>query len=270
MSTTSLVSSAGSVPRVHGRRLLRIYALEAWYEWIKMVRLPAYAIPTIAFPLVFYLVFGVAMKAQAGGFDIARYLLATFGAFGCMNAALFNFGVSIAIERGQGWLLFKRATPMPPFAHLVGRLMVSWVFSLLIVASLFAVGFAVGGVRMAPVSWLALGGVLIAGAPAFAAFGLALGYWVGPNSAPAVVNLIAMPMAFLSGLWIPLVALPHTLRTLAPWLPPFHYAQLALRVLGMNPGGSVWVDVTYLVVFTAVALVAARAGFRRDEGRTYG
>jgi ABC-2 type transport system permease protein len=268
VSTTMMDSP--NAPPASRRSWVRIYALESWYEWVKQVRLPAYCLPTIAFPLVFYLIFGVAMKSASPGFDIPRYLLATYGAFGCMNAALFNFGVSVAIERGQGWLLFKRATPMPPLAHLFARLMVSWAFSLVIVGSLFIVGATAGGVRMPASSWLSVAAVLIAGAPAFAAFGLALGYWVGPNSAPAVVNLIAMPMSFLSGLWIPLIGLPPALRTLAPWLPPYHYSRLALRVLGAAPGGSAWMDVLYLVVFTAVSLTAAWIGFRRDEGKTYG
>jgi ABC-2 type transport system permease protein len=252
------------------RNLRRIYALEAWYEWVKMVRLPAYCIPTIAFPLAFYLFFGVAMKSAAGSFDISRYLLATYGAFGVMNAALFNFGVSVAVERGQGWSLFKRATPMPPMAHLVGRLAVSLVFSLLIITVLFSAGAGLADVRMPLATWLSLAGVLMAGSAAFAAFGLAIGYWVGPNSAPAVVNLISMPMSLLSGLWIPLPALPATLRQLAPLLPPYHYARLALGTIGASSGGSALVSVVYLVTFASLSLLAARAGYRRDEGKTYG
>jgi ABC-2 type transport system permease protein len=269
-TTIAATASGSSLARPLSRNLGRIYALEAWYEWVKMVRLPAYAVPTVLFPLVFYWFFGVAMKGASGGFDISRYLLATYGAFGVMNAALFNFGITVAVERGQGWGLLKRATPMPPFAHLCGRLAVSVVFSTLIIACLFTVGAWAGGVRMPIATWASLAGVLLAGAPTFAAMGLALGYWLGPNSAPAVVNLISLPMSLLSGLWIPLPALPAVIRQVAPLLPPYHYARLALRVIGAPAPGAAWVDVTYLVVLVALALFAAWYGFRRDEGRTYG
>ena len=40
--------------------------------------------------------------------------------------------------------------------------------------------------------------VLVIGALPFCAIGLAFGYLVGPNSAPAVLNLVYLPMAFAS------------------------------------------------------------------------
>ena len=123
-------------PDVLDRSLWRIYALEAKYELLKQLRLPAYVVPTLGFPLVFYLLFGVALDARsAGPFDIPTYMLATYGAFGVMNTALFAFGVGVAIERGQGWMLFKRATPMPPFAYFSGKLAMALLFSLIMVGA---------------------------------------------------------------------------------------------------------------------------------------
>ena len=56
--------------------------------------------------------------------------------------------------------------------------------------------------------------------------GLAFGYLVGPNSAPAVLNLVWLPMAFASGLWIPISQLPQFVQPVAAFLPPYHFAQL--------------------------------------------
>ena len=41
---------------------------------------------------------------------VATYLLATYATFGVIGAALFGFGVGVAVERGQGWMLLKRAS----------------------------------------------------------------------------------------------------------------------------------------------------------------
>lgn len=92
----------------------QLYLLEARYELVKLSRLPAYAVPTIGFPVMFYLLFGVAMSGTrvTGGRDISSYLLATYGAFGLIGAGLFALGVGVAVERAQGWLLVKRASPM--------------------------------------------------------------------------------------------------------------------------------------------------------------
>jgi len=255
----------------HERNLPRIYALEAKYELLKQVRMPAYLVPTLTFPLVFYLLFGVAMASHvAGGFNIARYLLATYGSFGVMGVSLFGFGVGVAIERGQGWMLFKRATPMPPLAYFFGKLAVCLLFSIVLVTLLFTLGATVGGVRQPMATWLSLAGVLVAGAIPFGAFGLALGYWAGPNSAPATVNLIYLPAAFLSGMWIPINMLPNVLQRLAPWLPSYHFAQLALGRLGFGRGEPAGRSVAVLAGFAVLSLLMARAGYRRDEGKTFG
>ncbi len=253
--------------------LVRIYALEAKYEFLKVLRLPMYAIPTLTFPLLFYLLFGVAMAERfAGGRAayLSTYLLATYGCFGVMGAALFGFGVGVAVERGQGWMLVKRATPMPPLAHLVGKLAMSVLFGALIVAGLFALGATAGGVRLEPWQWPALAAVCVAGAIPFGAFGLAIGYLAGPNSAVPIVNLLYLPMAFASGLWIPISGLPEVMQRAAPWLPPYHYSQLALGVLGADRGDSAAVSVAALAAFTIVSLALAWLGYRRDEGRTFG
>lgn len=265
MTTHATVSS-------QARSLPRIYALEAKYEFLKLLRMPAYAIPTIAFPLLFYVFFGVAFGSgqSAGPISMSTYLLATYGAFGVIGASLFGFGVGVAIERGQGWMLLKRATPMPPLAYFTAKMVMALTFSSLIVLGLFALGATFAGVAMPTPDWISLAATLIAGALPFCAFGLALGYFCGPNSAPAVVNLLYLPMAFLSGLWIPVQALPGILQKFAPTLPPYHFSQLALAQIGASSGPAAWVSILYLTGFTFLSLALAYFGFRRDEGKTYG
>jgi ABC-2 type transport system permease protein len=253
------------------RRLGRIYWLEARAEALKALRLPAFALPLLVFPAMFYLLFGVAMHYPAfAGVSMAEYMLATYGAFGMMNAALFGFGVLVAAERGQGWLLLKRATPMPPMALFVAKLAMTLLFGVLVVGVLYALALGPGHVR-APIGTLAeLAAVLVAGSLAFAAMGLAIGYWAGPNSAPVVCNLLSLPIAFTSGMWIPLPLLPSFMRQLAHGLPAYHYARLALGVIGAGSREPAAWSVAYLAVFTAVMLLLARLGYLRDEGRTYG
>lgn len=250
----------------------RAYALEAKYEFYKHVRMPAYAIPSIAFPVMFYLLFGVMFGGgrPAGGTTVATYMLATYGAFGVIGAALFGFGVGVAVERGQGWMLLKRATPMPPFAYFTAKVGMAVLFGAIIIALLTAVGTAFGGVRIPLPQWLALAGTLVLGAVPFCAMGLALGYFAGPNSAVAIVNLVFMPMAFASGLWIPFEMLPPVVKSMSPFLPPYHLAQLALGTIGAGVGAPAWTHVVTLAGFTALGLGFAWIGYRRDEDKTWG
>jgi len=254
-----------------GPSLVRIYRTEAFHEFLKLIRVPMFAVSTLVFPLMFYVIFGITFADEtAGGVGVTTYMLATYGAFGVIGAALFGFGASIATERGQGWMRLKRVSPMPPLAYFVGKVVMATAMSGLIVLALFALGATIGGVEMPAIRWITLALVLVAGALPFAAMGLAFGYLIGPNSAPAVLNLVYLPMAFAAGLWIPITQLPDPVRAFAPFLPPYHFSQLALGTFGASEGGSALLHLAALAGFTAAFLAVAAWGFRRDEGKTYG
>lgn len=250
----------------------RAYALEAKYEFLKVFRMPAYAIPTIVFPVMFYALFGLTFGAGrvAGTTTMAAYLIATYGAFGVIGASLFGFGVGVAVERGQGWMTLKRATPMPPMAYFTAKLAMAALFSAIIVTLLATLGAAFGGVTFSALTWARLFVTLVLGAIPFGALGLAMGYLAGPNSAPAIVNVLYLPLSFASGLWIPIEILPPFVRAIAPFLPPYHLGQLALGAIGAGSGGAAWTHVLALAGFAAVGLGVAMWGYRRDEDQTWG
>ena len=258
-------------PQRSWSRTLAIYVKEAKYDLLTKTRIPIYAISTIVFPLMFYVLFGIVLGSAKDRAANATYTLATMGCFGVMAVALFGFGVSLAMERGQGWLQVKRASPMPISAYLVAKLFSAMVFSTVIMLLLLTVGIIFAGLRLPVATAAKLVGILVAGSIPFSAMGMAIGYFAKPNSAPAVVNLIYLPMSFCSGLWIPLFMLPHAMREFAKVLPSYHLSQLALNAvgMGMNPSPA-WGHVEALVAFTLIFLGLAAWGYRRDEGELYG
>jgi ABC-2 type transport system permease protein len=246
-------------------RTIKIHLLEIKYEFLKMLRMPQYALPTLLFPIIFYLFFGVML-----GPKMATYMLATYGAFGVIGASLFGFGVTVAIERGQGWMQVKRTTPMPLSAYFAAKMAMAVLFSAIVVALILIVGVTVAHAHLTPGRALALFAMLVSGAVTFSALGLAIGYYAGPNSAAPIVNLIYLPMSILSGLWVPIWALPRVLQRIAFFMPAFHFSQLALKTIGGGRGLPAPLHVAAMLVATALALLVAYAGYRRDEGKMFG
>jgi len=236
----------------------------AWWQfiqcqWLNLLRMPAYSLPTLLFPVMFYAFFGLVMiRGQA------HYLLATFATFGIMGAALFSFGVSIATERAQGWFTLLRATPAPLAGVVAGKWFGAALFAAVIVVMMEVLAAALGGVRMQPGQWFGLVGVLVAGTLPFCLLGLGLGLLMSPNAAPAVINIVYLPLAFLSGLWVPVSQFPPWLQSFAEWLPPYHLAQLALHVAGAKPA-EVLGHVLALVAFSAAFSLLVVVGWRRTR-----
>lgn len=252
---------------------ISLFALEAKYEILKYLRLPVFAVSTLLFPAMFYVLFGIVLPGGGHGnrTETATYLLATMACYGVMGVSMFSFGLGISMERGQGWLQVKRASPMPLPAYFFAKIANAMVFSTAISLLLLAVGVAFGGVRMAPLMAFNLVGILVIGSIPFSAMGLAIGYFAKPNSAPAIVNLVYLPMSFCSGLWIPIFILPKVLQNVAQVLPPYHVAQLALNAIHMGPyPNPIGRHIEAIIGVTLLFLGIAAYGYWKDEGETYG
>ncbi len=263
--------NSGQVTQDKKRNIVNIYWLEAKYEFLKSLRLPVFALSTILFPTLFYMFFGLSFGQQDfGPVNSATYYFVSYGVFGVIGASLFGFGAGVAAERGQGWMRLKQASPMPPLAYFVAKLAMAAMFSTIIFLLLWLLGFLFGEVRLAALQLLSIWAIMVVGSLPFAAMGLAIGYAVGPNSAPAIVNLVYLPMAFASGLWIPIQALPEFLQKIAPFLAPYHLAQLAFSVINVDQGDSVLGHIIVLGIYTVLFLVIALILYKRDEGKTFG
>ena len=232
------------------------YVQEARCEFLRMLREPAFCGPVIGFPVLFYLLFGVLLDKGEG--KAAQYLLATYGAFGVIGAGLFGFGVSIAVDREKGLLRLKRALPVPPGAMLLAKMMMAMLFAAIISLVLAVIAATVAGVVLEPSQWIRLFVINVLGVLPFCAIGLFVGSVVGGNAAPALLNMLYLPMAFLSGLWLPLTMLPGIISTIAPLWPAYHLGQLALKVVGFDAGQPLWMHVAVLLGITALFFVLAQ------------
>jgi ABC-2 type transport system permease protein len=249
-----------------------IYLKEAKYEFLKNLRLRMYTASVLSFPIMFYVLFGLVLNSHQAiaGTAVPAYLIGTYGPFGVMGASLFGTAAGLASDRGLGWLQVKRASPMPPFAYFTAKIITAMIFSTIIVLALFALGFTFGGVRMPLADFAKVLGTLALGSLPFSAMGLAIGYFTGPNSAPATINLIYLPMSFCSGLWVPIMFLPKIVQKIALALPPYHLSQLALSIVGSGQRESNATHWEVLAAFTMICLGVARIGFQRDQEKMYG
>ena len=247
------------------RYYAHIFRRETQYEFLRMTRTRAFSLSVIGFPVMFYLLFGVANRHN----DFARYLMPSYSCMGVVSACLFGIGMGISLERAQGWLELKQASPMPRLAYIGAKILSCAAFALVIVAILLTLGVTLSGVRIAPAEALELAAVILAGSVPFAAMGLLVALLVPANSGPGIINLIYLPMSFASGFWMPVSMLPHWLQKLAVVLPTYHLAQLALNIFGFaQPGSAMMVHWQVLAGFTLLMLGAAWIIFTRIEARS--
>lgn len=233
--------------------------LEARCEFLRVLRTPSFALPVLLFPPLFYLLFGVLMASKGGvRSEAATYLLATYGVFGVMGVGLFGFGVNVAIDRQRGLLTLKRVLPMPAGAYIGAKMATAMLFAAICSLMLASIAATLAGVSLAPAQWAGLFVVNVLGVLPFCAIGLWIGSLVSGDGAPAVINIVYLPMAFLSGLWMPLSMLPGVIAGIAPLWPAYHLSQLALKVVGYDDGRNIALHVLVLAALATAACLLAR------------
>ena len=256
----SILSERPQAPPMPRARMFNAYLQETRSEILRYLRNPGFLLPIILFPNVFFVMFGLVMNRGNG--EAARYMLASYSSFGVMAPGLFGFGVSLALERDTGLLHLKRALPMPPAAYLLGKMLMAMCVALVVGSLLLVLALCLAHASLSAAQIASLLLVDTLGVLPFCALGLFVGTLLKGQGAPGFLNMIYLPMAFLSGLWFPLQMMPKLLQTLAPIWPSYHLNALALHAVGFDTGAR-WPHVLVLLGFTIGFLLLAARRLRR-------
>jgi ABC-2 type transport system permease protein len=235
------------------------YLKEAKYETLRMLRSPSFAVPFLLIPVMVYLLMGFLIFGDALSKDpkAAVNMFAGLTVFGMMGPGMFGFGVAVAMEREQGFLKLRRALPAPPAGYFLAKMSMAMLFNAIIMATMIAAAVLGGHLALGFGQFGRLALINIVGALPFCAIGLLIGVLVTGSSAPGFVNLIYLPMMWLSGLFIPL---PKSWMAAAPIWPAYHLLQLGLRALGQPSIGSAW---THAAILGGISLVLSALAVRR-------
>ena len=211
-------------------RVLKCYFKESRYAFTRLMRNPGFWIPTLLFPVLFYLLIGFIFGAfKASDANVPFFMFCGFATIAAITPGIFGFGIGLALEREQGLFRYKRAVPMPAFASLFASVAMSVASVTIAVTLLSATALALGSVQLTFAQLLSVLGIVAIGAIPFCAIGMFLGSLSSGKAAPAIANIIYLLMIYFSGLFIPL---PEGIRAIVMASPAFYLDQLALASIG--------------------------------------
>ena len=274
MSTTffPLEENPSSAPVTMREQLRRAYFTESKFECLRALRAPAFAIPFLLLPATLYVLFGIFLAGSMSHSDptISKIMFANWAVFGVMGPGMFGFGTFVATEREHGLLTLKRALPMPPAAYLLSKMVMTLLFSAIVIATLVIAALALGHPGLSFVQYLEVSLVAMIGSLPFCAAGLFIGTRTSAKSAPAFANLAYLPFMHLGGLFYPL---PKSVQWLEFLSPSFHLDKLALHLIGapsldqlatgMTGPSSHGGPVQYMLVLAMITLLLSALAIRR-------
>lgn len=177
------------------------------------------ALLPIIFLVIFTSIFGNEIDERTG-LRVATQQVPAFAALTVVSSAFVGLVVSVVSAREAGVLKRARATPAPATIVLAGRVAVAASTSLVVILVLLIIGRLLYDVALPLRTVPAVLTTVLVGAVAFAALGLAFSRLAAnPDAATAITNLIALPLYFVSGVFIPESQLPDGLVQFASLLP---------------------------------------------------
>lgn len=200
------------------------------------------------FPIMLFVLLGSFYDGDIEGYPARDILLAGMIGYGAANTGFAGMAIVLVIRREYGILKRLRSTPLPAQLYFASALASTLLVFALQTAVLFALGRAFYDTRF-PEDVASLLFLILFGAVAFAGLGVGLAALIrSAEGASAVVNVVLLPMAFLSGSF-GVREYPAVLEAIADVLPLKHYIEL---VIGASLAGEApWSNLD------AVAIVAA-------------
>ena len=184
-------------------------------------------------------------------------LLAGLFGYGAANTAFAGLAIILVTRRETGVLKRLRATPLPPWAYITAVLLSTLVDLRLAIGRVIQATLAFSASM--PANWFGFDRL---GVACFAGMGVGAAALIrSAEGVSAVVNVIVLPMAFLSGSFGPTREYPAFLQVIADLLPLTYFLDI---VYGVYLGGeSLFADPKALGVVVAWGIAGLAVALRR-------
>lgn len=238
------------------------------YDQRTFWRSPASVFFTVLFPLLFLVLFNGLFGGEtieSLGLPVSTYYVPGIITLAVVSATTQSLAINLTADREAGRLKRIRATPLPAWAFVAGRVGNSFVTSVLMVALVSAIGRLAYDVPLPGSTIPALLVTLFVGAAAFSCIGFALTAAI-PNedAGPPITNVVLLPLYFISGVFVPESEIPAGALSAADAFPVRHFFEAFL--IAYDPAtvgaGFEWGHLAVVAAWGGVALAAAIRWFR--------
>jgi len=216
------------------------------------------------FPLVFFFVFAQAFHAERG--SAMTIVIAMVIIIGVLGNGLFGAGIRAVQEREANILRRYKVTPIGPLPLLIASVVTGWILFMPYIILMFALAHFIYGMpwpgNLIQILILATFGVV-----AFRAIGLILAAVANSmQESQIIIQVIYLPMLFLSGATFPTSIFPPWLLLLTQFLPATYLVTGVQSMLMRGEGlGQNLLPIAALVLTAVVGLFLAFKLFRWEK-----
>jgi len=239
-----------------------------WYRQVKRFwHAKARVIGTITQPIFWLIFFGVGFAASFKGavFGGLDYLSFMFPGIILMTIFMSSFmsGISVIWDKEFGYLKVVLVAPSSRKASILGRSLGDATIAIIQGIIILIIGYPlVRSINL--VNIIPLLAVALLVSMTFAGIGILIATRIQTMEGfQLIINIIAMPLIFLSGIFYPIDALPIWLKVIA-YINPLTYGVDASRILLTGTGSlGLITDITLLIILSGLFMTLAMHQFEK-------
>jgi ABC-2 type transport system permease protein len=240
---------------------VRLFTHQLRAEQLLFWRSREAAVFVFLFPLLLFALLTAVYNGTIYGRPAPWALLAGMLAYGAATTAFGGLALILVARRETGILKRIRSTPLPATTYLVAVLASTLIVFTLQAVALFVLGKLLRGTPF-PHHLVSVVLLLALGAACFAALGLAItGVIRSLEGSSAIINVIILPMAFLSGSFGPTRHYPAALRAIGDVL-PLKYLVDSMNAIYLH-GHQLWDRPGSVAVLAAWAIGGSAVAIRK-------
>lgn len=234
------------------KKWFELYWLHLRADVLQYLRMPAFYLPMIVYPMVLYIAVGL---PQGEGVEERTLVTLGFILFSILGTVVFQFGVGVAVTRDSAWERLVLSWPLPPVVRISSRLTSAIFFAFLFSLPVLFIGLVFGAFRVSLDNWPGLILAIVLGAACMGAMGLAMGYWFPIKGALGLANLVYLPLSFAGGLFSGGSVGDSRIDAIGEWLPTGVWSGLVTSAVegGGGAAGGVSLLIAYGIIFTLLA-----------------
>lgn len=241
-------------------------------------RRPEQVVMTFSLPAVICILLGSIFSDSLPNSDATTgsVIAASMLAYGILSTSFINLGISVAADRETGALRRLRGTPATATSYFVGKIALVAIVSLAEAILLLLVGLSIFDLRLPSdvFGWWTFTWVFALGIVSCSLLGIFISNFASNAvSAAALTNGPAVGLQFVSGTYVPLMALPTWMLTIGSIFPVKWMAQgfrsvlLPPEMVAFEPAGSWehWRIFLMLVAWIIGGSIACLSVFRWSD-----
>lgn len=251
-------------------RTTTLFVRQTRHQLLTFWRTPEALFFTLAFPVIILVLFNALfgdsdIDTDEGSWSVRQFYTGGLAAYTAVSATFTNLANMVPIRRDEGVLKRWRGTPLPTWVYISGFVASSVVIAFVGVVLMLALGVVAYDLDVEAAKLPAAAVTFLVGVTAFAALGMAVAAVIpSAASASAIANVIILPLAFVSNVFIVTDDAPDWIGIVGDIFPlkPFVESfQDCFNPL-VDPPAFSWANLAYVLVWGAVGAFVAVRRFR--------